>query len=258
MPRRAFLRVGASLPLFWALPSFAAAKPYEARFFSAGFDGANHLGGLHLTMNPGWKTYWRVPGDGGIPPSIEAKGGNIAAFSFACPVPRRIASEGGEAIGYTDEVVFPWTLRPADVAKPVTAALSAFLGVCETVCIPVPVTGDLVLQPVGAATRDTGLLASWQARVPTETKIISAVAAGEDGQIFIDVDVAEAVRDIFVEGSALHFFLAPSFDTAHRRARLVVHGAKSASELRNKPLRMTLVTMNGTPAGGLEQTVTVR
>jgi DsbC/DsbD-like thiol-disulfide interchange protein len=259
--RRLFLR-GVSAPLvllphFWAARAGAAAKPYAARIFSAGFDGESYQGGLHLTLAPGWKTYWRVPGEGGIPPSLDAKGGNIASFSFTCPLPHRIPSEGGEAIGYKDEVIFPWRLVPTDPSQPVAASLSAFVGVCETVCIPVPVSQDLALAPVGMATRDTALLAGWLAKVPGEGKIVANVTAGEAGGIFIDVDLSAPAQDIFVEGSIMHFFLAPVWEEGRRRARLMVHGAKSVAELRNKPLRMTFVTEAGKAAGGLEQTVMV-
>ena len=252
-----FIGGSAALPVLWAEAAGAAGKPYVARIFSAGFDGAAYQGGLQLTMEPGWKTYWRVPGEGGIPPSLEVKGGNIGSFSFACPLPHRIASEGGEAIGYKDEVIFPWRLVPADAAKPVTASFSAFVGVCETVCIPVPLTQDLSLEPVGIATPDTALLSRWLARVPPEGKIVTSLSAGEAGGIFIDVQLSAPAQDIFVEGNAMHFFAAPIWGADRKSARVAVHGAKSAGELRNQPLRITVATGDGSPAGGLEQTVPV-
>lgn len=255
--RRKILAAVPALPVFWGTACAAAAKPYEARIFSAGFDGSVYQGGLHIVMNPGWKTYWRVPGAGGIPPSIEVQGGNIAAFAFSCPLPQRIASEDGEAIGYKDEVIFPWTLTPADRAVRVQAAVSAFVGICETVCIPVPVAQDLALEPVGVATRETALLAGWQAKVPRQGTIVSSLAAVEDDGVFIDVALSRPAKDVFVEGSAMHFFLPPVWSDGQHRARLKVNGAKSAGELRNKPLRMTFVTQGGEAAGGLEQTVTV-
>lgn len=258
LSRRIILAGLPLLPLFRALPAAAAGQPYQARIFSAGFDGSRYVGGLQITMDPGWKTYWRVPGEGGIPPSLDARGDNIAAFSFDCPLPHRIASEGGEAIGYKDEVIFPWSLVPADPSKPVKAAFAAFVGVCETVCIPVNLTQDLGLEPVGIATPETALVARWQARVPQEGRIVSAVSAGEDDGVHVDVELSAPAQDVFVEGNAMHFFLAPQWSADRRHARLKVHGAKSAGELRNRLLRMTFVTDDTLPAGGLEQTVPVR
>ena len=239
-----------------ATPAWTTPKPFTARLFSAGFDGTAYRGGLHLTMDPGWKTYWRVPGEGGIPPLVEAAGSNIAHFSFDCPLPHRMVGGSGETIGYKEEVVFPWTMVPRDGALPVEAALSAFVGVCETVCIPVPVKEKLILQPVGQATRDAGLLAAWQARVPQPalTPLVTALAAGEDaGQVYLDVTLAAAVTDIFVEGKAMHFFATPVWRDEGLRARLPVHGARNADELKGSPLRITL----DVGGAGLEQTLTV-
>lgn len=243
------------LPLACASAALAQAKPHEARFFSAGFDGARHVGGLHVRMAPGWKTYWRVPGAGGIPPEIKAMGTNIAGFSFELPLPHRISGADGESIGYKDEVVFPWSLIPADPALPVEAALSAFVGVCETVCIPVTVQDALRLKPIAMATRETALLAQWQARVPRTQDVIGSVAAVAVGAtVFIDVTLKAPARDIFIEGDPLHFFAAPAWSEPGTSARITVHGAKSADELAGRELRITL-DVNGE---GLEQTVRVR
>ena len=243
------------LPLLAASRAGADAKPHDVRFMSAGFDGARHLGGLHVRMAPGWKTYWRVPGAGGIPPEIAVQGANIADFTFACPLPARMTGGDGESIGYKDEVVFPWVLTPADPTKPVVASLSAFIGVCETVCIPVAVQETLALEPLAMATRDAGLLMQWQARVPTPGEAVAAVTTGEDGgKVFVDVALTSAARDVFIEGNPSHFFTAPLWSDEGRLARCIVHGAKSPDELRGEPLRITL-DVNG---GGLEQTLTVR
>lgn len=252
LTRRSLL---AALPLSWSPLAHAAATPYVARIFSAGFDGTRHLGGLHIQMDPGWKTYWRVPGEGGIPPSIAATGDNAGAFSFDCPLPHRIVAGDGESIGYKDEVVFPWALTPADVTKPVAAAISAFVGVCESVCIPVPVKASLMLEAKPMGTPDTAFLSQWQARVPQPGSLVTGLSAGEEaGAVHIDVELAATAEDIFVEGNSMHFYAAPLWHKDRRTARLPVHGAKTAGELRGTALRITLATSGG----GLEQSVTVR
>lgn len=242
------------VPFFCAVPALAQAKPYEARLFYAGFDGVRHMGGLQFKMAPGWKTYWRVPGAGGIPPAMDATGDNIAGFSFDCPLPHRISGGDGESIGYKDEVVFPWTLTPQDASRPVEAALSAFAGVCETICIPVPVRESFALKPAAMATRETALLAQWQARVPAPADVVESARAGEEeGHVFVDISLKQPATDMFVEGSSLHFFAGPLWRDEGRTARVVVHGAKAAGELHGRQLRITL-DVNG---GGLEQSVTV-
>lgn len=243
------------MPLFAASRAVAAAKPHDVRFFSGGFDGARHLGGLHVRMSPGWKTYWRVPGAGGIPPEMTASGNNIADFAFTCPLPARMMGGDGESIGYKDEVVFPWVLTPVDPAKPVAAALSAFIGVCETVCIPVAVQEAMTLAPLAMATRDSALLAQWQPRTPVMGDAVTGLTTdAEDGKVFVKVTLKSAARDVFIEGSPAHYFKAPLWGDSGLTARCIVRGAKSPDELRGQTLRITL-DVNG---GGLEQTLTVR
>ncbi len=74
--------------------------------------------GLHLKMKPGWKTYWRSPGDAGLPPQLSWEGsGNLAGTDFRWPAPHRFTLFGIETFGYDGEVVFPITAKPAQ-ARP--------------------------------------------------------------------------------------------------------------------------------------------
>ncbi|MCX8508161.1 MAG: protein-disulfide reductase DsbD family protein, partial [Rhodobacteraceae bacterium] len=37
-------------------------------------ESGSQMAALRLTMAPGWKTYWRAPGDAGIPPRFDWTG----------------------------------------------------------------------------------------------------------------------------------------------------------------------------------------
>ena len=64
--------------------------------------------GLQFQMKPGWKIYWRSPGDAGFPPSLNWAGSeNLASAEMAWPAPKRFSVLGLETLGYSDEVVFP-------------------------------------------------------------------------------------------------------------------------------------------------------
>lgn len=232
----------------------SAAPPYQVRLVWGGFDGSVYHGGLQVQMEPGWKTYWRVPGQGGIPPAIEAAGGNIGSFAFDCPLPHRISGEEGESIGYKGEVVFPMTLVPADVKAPVSAQINAFIGICETVCIPVPLAERVDLKPMPAMNESDPLLFAWRARVPKRVEkgpVTTATAAEEAGNIVVTLSLSQPVQDIFVEGNALHFFQAPEFSGDRLSARIKVKGVKALADLQAKPLRITL----DVGGEGLEQMV---
>lgn len=96
-----------------------------------------HMAGLRISLAPGWKTYWRSPGEAGIPPSFDWAGSsNLAAASAHFPVPEVFSLNGVRTIGYEGGVVLPIALRPRDDGQPIALRGTVELGVCETVCIP--------------------------------------------------------------------------------------------------------------------------
>lgn len=94
------------------------------------------LAGLRLEMKPGWKTYWRHPGEAGIPPQFDTTASaNLAAFDVLWPRPGIFQSFGMETIGYADQVVLPIRLIPVDPSEAMTAAMTIHLGVCREICV---------------------------------------------------------------------------------------------------------------------------
>jgi DsbC/DsbD-like thiol-disulfide interchange protein len=77
--------------------------------------GTNVDIGLQLQLTPGWHTYWRMPGDAGIAPTIDWQGSdNLARATIAWPEPQRLPPLGGvETIGYMDGVTLPVTITLA-------------------------------------------------------------------------------------------------------------------------------------------------
>lgn len=95
------------------------------------------MAALHLTLAPGWKTYWRAPGEGGIPPSFDWAGSkNIAGVSFHWPKPDVFDLNGMRVIGYRNELVLPMEFAAANPSRPMAAAAEVELGVCEEICVP--------------------------------------------------------------------------------------------------------------------------
>lgn len=105
-----------------------------------------HMAALHLTLAPGWKTYWRAPGDAGIPPSFDWTGStNVGAVTFHWPSPDVFDLSGMRTLGYHDELVLPIEIAPASPGGPVELAARIDLGVCEDVCVPVTLSVRAVL-----------------------------------------------------------------------------------------------------------------
>lgn len=96
-----------------------------------------HMAGLRITLEPGWKTYWRAPGDTGIPPAFDWSGSsNLAGARTSFPVPDVYDFNGLRTIGYSNSVVFPLALQPQNAGEPITLHGRVALGVCETICVP--------------------------------------------------------------------------------------------------------------------------
>jgi DsbC/DsbD-like thiol-disulfide interchange protein len=251
MNRRDFLFV----PLFVSVadPVRAAEQPWSSRLLKGGFDGSVWWSGLSITLAPHWKTYWRVPGDGGIAPSLELSGENIKSSRVDYPVPHRIVGESGTTIGYTDAVVFPFAITPLDVTQPVELTLKAFFGVCEDVCIPAPFNAEVTFDATAAAP-DQALISEWQKQIPTRVAdgpIQKATVEMQDGKPSLLLETSESVRDIFVEGNPSHYFGNPM--VMRGLVRMDIAGAKTLDELRATPLRITMMTR----WKALEQVVTV-
>lgn len=99
-----------------------------------------HMGGVAITLAPGWKTYWRAPGDGGIPTILDWRGStNLDAAQILWPSPEIFRIAGSRSVGYSGEVVLPVSLRSGDAGDiGISARLS--MGVCQELCIPVSVS----------------------------------------------------------------------------------------------------------------------
>ncbi len=244
MDRRIFISTLLSLPL---VTNARAAVQWQAEFIADGFDGKNYIAGLHISLAKGWKTYWRNPGQTGIPPDIKITGNNIESFSVDFPLPLRIIDGSGEAFGYHDEVVFPISIKPKDPNKPVSAHLASFFGVCAEVCTPAKFEADANFK-IGAP--QLSFLKEWQMRVPQTSQFIAASRLSEH---YLVLELNQPLTDIFVEGPDRYYFGAPDFKKENGKAWIKVAGLKNDKDLLGLELRIT-ADANGQ---GLEQQVVV-
>ncbi|MGQ0564583.1 MAG: protein-disulfide reductase DsbD domain-containing protein [Gemmobacter sp.] len=107
--------------------------------------------GLHLRMVPGWKTYWRSPGDAGIPPRFDWSGSqNVKSARIHWPAPHVFTTNGLRSIGYEGEVVLPVELTPQDPAAPMRLVVEVEMGVCRDICVPATVQLEAALTTPGA------------------------------------------------------------------------------------------------------------
>ncbi|WJS84821.1 protein-disulfide reductase DsbD domain-containing protein [Paracoccus sp. TOH] len=95
---------------------------------------------LRLDLEPGWKTYWRSPGDAGVPPRFDWQASdNLAEARLLWPRPEVIDSGGERTLGYHDELVLPIEIVPARPGAPVALRATVDFGLCLDICVPAQV-----------------------------------------------------------------------------------------------------------------------
>lgn len=133
-----------------------------------GWQGASgtHVAALHLELAQNWKTYWRAPGDAGIPPSFDWSGSrNLKSLQIKWPSPEVFHTNGLTSIGYHHELVLPFEVVAIDPSKPVHLSATIELGVCKDICMPASLDLSADLMPPGKP--DAVITAALAARPAT-------------------------------------------------------------------------------------------
>jgi DsbC/DsbD-like thiol-disulfide interchange protein len=116
------------------------------------------MAGLRIDLAQGWKTYWRAPGDAGIPPQVTWGGSeNIGTIAFHWPTPEVFDQSGMRSIGYHNNVTVPVEIFPTGNGE-IRLKGALDIGICEEICIPASFSFDTVI-PVGGA-RNAAITAS--------------------------------------------------------------------------------------------------
>src|SRR5450755_1254001 len=165
------------------------------RLLAGSRSGAVLLGGIAVQLQPGWKTYWRTPGDSGVPPRFDfSKSENIEAVTVLWPAPMSFDDgAGGHSLGYKGQLVLPLRIVPKSADRPVTLRADVNYAVCEKLCIPVEASAELPFTSV-ASTEDGALSAALDT-VPKPANVgdpnpLTIRDVKRDGKSGVVVDVA--------------------------------------------------------------------
>ena len=236
---------------------------------AAGGEAAEVSLGLQFEMQPGWKIYWRSPGDAGFPPSLDwSASKNLASAELSWPVPHRFSLFGLETFGYGDQVILPITARFEDPAAALRLRAVVDYLVCSEICIPYQNDVSLDL-PVGSAARSSQalLIDTFRAQVPGDGSRVglSLVAADLVGTLEAPILEVRArstkpftTPDLLVEGPPEFAFGKPevslSADRKDAVLRLAAFSGPQAGVLEGKRLVLTLTDKKR----GMEKSVLAR
>ena len=189
-------------------------KYSSLRLLSGPQQGKNLTGGIEITLKPGWKTYWRTPGDSGLPPRFDfTKSDNVETVTVLWPAPIKFPDgAGGHSLGYKDSVIVPLQIVRKDAAAPVMLRANIDYAVCDKLCVPVQATAELKFPKTSSAT-NVPLAAALQS-VPKQAKLgegdltIRAVRREGDKKVIVEAKVPQGgTADLFVEGPTHHWAL---------------------------------------------------
>jgi DsbC/DsbD-like thiol-disulfide interchange protein len=217
--------------------------------------------GVEIRLGPGWKTYWRYPGDSGVPPRFGfERSDNVATVAVLFPAPHGFSDDGGRSIGYKDRVILPLHVVPREPGKPVVLRLDLDYAICEKLCVPAEAKVELALA-TGTPTQERGqelALAASEARVPRVVALgegdklaIRAIRredAGDRPRLIVDVAApAGAEIELFAEGPTADWALplpAPvaGAPTGLQRFAFEIDGVPPGASAKGAVLRLTAVS----------------
>jgi DsbC/DsbD-like thiol-disulfide interchange protein len=270
VPASAVKRLGAAMLLMLAPASgslaarsdWAQADEAQMRLLMTVADDGSLIGGVDIILEPGWYTYWRNPGEAGVPPIFDFDGSdNVADVEVLYPAPMRKEAGGAVSLIYQDEVVFPLMVRPVDAARPVTLRLAATFGVCSEICIPTQASSEVTFSAAGDSDPlSAERLKGFEERVPVRPKpgIFDIEEVTEDGDaLTIEVRAPESsYSDLFADPPDGWYIGQPALVErvdGISRYRLSLAGRPRGSQLKGLEFRFVAV------AGGqaIEETVTI-
>ena len=147
--------------------------------------------GVEIKLQPGWKTYWRYPGDSGVPPTFDFAGSdNVKNVTVLWPAPTRFTDGGGgQSIGYKDGVVLPLRVVPQVAGKPVVLRLKLDYGACEKLCVPAKAKTELTI--AGGSSSQDATVAAAERRVPKRIVVDVVAPAGGTVDLFAEGPTAD-------------------------------------------------------------------
>ncbi len=169
-------------------------------------DDAVLRAGIEVKLRPGWKTYWRYPGDSGVPPHFDFSGSeNLKKADVLYPAPNLFTDETGQSLGYKDTVIFPVVVSPQQAGKPVRLRVKVDYAVCEKLCVPAEGRAELTL--VTGDSKHNPALTTAETHVPkhvTATQLgltAKRVNTGAKPSVIVELGAPTGkLVELFVEG----------------------------------------------------------
>lgn len=210
-------------------------------------------GVVEIKLNPGWKTYWRSPGNSGIPPQLSFAGSKgYQHDKVHLPAPQQMKIEESEVVGYKSDVsfVFDGEMLSSDPDNKIR--LEMFLGVCEQICIPAQANFEIPISKLNRSDPVSGgfinlARASLPGKPTADAGIDRVNFSRRNLQIFANIPSNDAPLSLFVEGPP-EWRLAPAslvrINGRLAEFKLDLSQVPPEADIAKEELRYTLVSGN--------------
>ena len=194
-------------------------------------DGQGYQAGLHIRLEPGWKTYWRSPGDSGVPTVVDwSASRNVSVSGMKWPVPHRSVVAGYQSFVYQDEVVLPVSVASKvsvtskGTGENLRLVADVNYAVCREICVPLQAALSLDLKPGSSGRGDKvhlRLLEKYRGLAPVNrnlpglglTSVVLVDGSGSQTlKVKIESDVKFVHPDMFIEAPQPFAFSVPTID----------------------------------------------
>ncbi|MEG6508753.1 protein-disulfide reductase DsbD domain-containing protein [Methyloligella sp. 2.7D] len=215
--------------------------------------------GIQIRLDPGWKTYWRNPGDSGVPPYFDWSGSsNLKSVDVLYPAPGNFEEAGGISYGYKNEVVFPLRVTPKDPSEPVDLKLQMEYGLCKDICIPNQAELSMALPPEPKPDSGTTMLLDRylalvpkpqaQGKLPAIVKVTPELG-GKTPTLLIEANFPKNSErtDLYIEAEG-EYVPPPELvgsDGGTKRFTVAFQDMDEAEALKGKRFTLTLVGDRG-------------
>ena len=240
------------------LPAPVRAERYDGMLDATILPGwrlpnGDHIAALHLRLAPGWKTYWRSPGDAGIPPSFDWQGAqNTRSVTVSWPSPQVFWQSGMRSVGYHDEVVLPLRVSLRNAGKDAQLNGTIEIGICKDVCLPQRLKVSATL-PAGSRKPDPRIAAAMadvpfgrgDAGVTSVTCTVSATPKGIGLNVALTLPGATGNEETVIEFADPELWVAEP-QTSLRGGQLVAetrvtHLSRAAFALDRSEMVLTVL-----------------
>ena len=240
----------------------------KVRLIAAGVDADGRISaGIEIAIAPGWKTYWRTPGDAGVAPLIDFSGSsNInGPVLVEFPVPHRVDDGYAVTNVYEDHVVLAVTVAAADPQSATRLVLSLDIGVCAEICIPEHYDLMLDLAPGKVDATAAAILADARRALPGnpvpgifEVGRVWQVGATDKRPVFeVQIVAPDAAKaEVFVEGPVDWYPAMPKLiasDDTHATFSVEFNRLGSRTPIGGNTFTVTVVA----DGGAIEDTATL-